>query len=422
MKKTFLRTACLILTLIFLLPLFSACTDEKVYKLGPYTIEEDEYSYLMGMHKKKLLESIGLDESYLNLPTGASNGKTYGEYIEDRYREEFEQSVYTLLFSQALFDEYGLELTPAQKSNISATANAIIYEFGGGSVGVFNDIAKNFGFSDDTLFRIYEKQAKESAVIDHLFGKGYHKLTDEQKEDYYKQDYIHFQVIIVNTLYKKIENSHGDIIYRNLTESERKTMLKLEEEISLFLCSNDLTYNYQLLPKYVGKEDVTTITYEDIFNCVKINDDMLYPQGYYMLKPSSELMQYSNTLSQALLTAEGDVSRTKAKRYFEGDGEITTEDGKETVKEGDYFEYGTAFVKRLPIDDGAWKREENKIFFEDSNFIVGAAQYAFFRTLQSYEDSSPYTLMVNNDLKSRYSLIKVLANELDYYYIYQKVN
>lgn len=402
-----------------MLPLISSCDSDKIYRLGPYEIKKDEYAYLMGMHKKKLLEAIGLDERYINEPISPTDTTTYGEYLEKRYREEFEQSVYTMLFSLALFDEYGLELTDAQKTNIRSTASAIVFEFGGGSTGVFDDIAEPYGFSSHTLYSIYEKQAKESLVIEYLFGDDYSKLNDEQKNDYYKESYLHFQVIVVNTLYKKSESSTGKIIYSNLSEEQRKVQLQLEKEIGLFLCQEDKNYKYQLLPAIIGK-DISEITYEDIWSCKSINDDMTYPQGYYMLEPGINQFMTANTLSVAYMTKEGDVSLTPAKKYFEGGGEIKLPDGSETVKEGDYFEYGTAFIKRLPLDDDAWKRAENETFFKDSNFVVGSAQYALFRTLQTYEESCSYTLMVNEDEKARFSLETIPANEIDYYYFYQK--
>ena len=418
-KGTIIRLCCVALCLILMLPILASCDTSSVYKLGPYKIEKDEYAYLMGMYKKKLLVSIGLDEKYLNSPVNATSSTTYGQYIENKYREEFEQSIYSLLYAQALFDEYDLELSSSQKANIQATASAIIFEFGGGSNGKFNDIAKPFGFSDDTLYSVYEKQAKESAVIKHLLGDDYGKVTNEDKEDYYKENYLHFQVIVVNTLYRKMETSQGETVFLNLNEDERAAALKLEKEVTEFLCNNNSEYNYQLLPKYVGK-DIKDITYEDIWNCDKINDDSVYPQGYYMLKPTPDQMLTVNTLSQAMLTKEGDVSPVSAKRYFEGNGEIKTGDGKEIVKPGDYFEYGTAYIKRLKIDDGAWTKQENEQFFKDSNFTVGAAQHALMGALERYSDTCGYTLMISSDLSARYSFISLPANEIDYYYLYSK--
>lgn len=414
MTKTISRILCVVLCLLLLLPLLAACGKKYVYELGPYSIRKDEYAYLLSTYKRDVLEGLGLDESYLNYPYDSSH--TYGEYIETAYREEFEQSVYTLLYSLALFDEYDLSLTDEEKKSVKTSASTIIMYYGNNSVSKFNSVAKEFGFSDDTIFDIYEKQAKETKLINYLFGKDFSKLTESQKEKNYQDNYIHFQIIVVNTLYQK--NSDGT--FSNLTEEEVKAKKQLENELIELLCRDNYEYNYKVLPALLGKSDMSTVTYEEIWACKAINDDMLYPMGYYMKKPTASQMMNVTTLSQAMLTEIGDISAIAAKRFFEGSGTITTENGKETIKEGDYFEYGTAFIKRLEIDEGAWKKEENKDFFEDSQFLSGVAERVMFETYQSFEESMPYTLVTNTEYRDEYSFINVPANYLDYDYLHGK--
>ncbi len=413
MTKTILRISCAILCLLLCMPVLTACGEENVYELGPYSVTEEEYAYLLCSYKRTILDELGLDESYLGYPVDTTSGTTYGEYIEQAYREEFEQSVYTLLFSLALFDEYGLELSNEQKKSIERSASSVIFYYGDGSVGTFNELAKAYGFTNDTLYDIYEKQAKESMVISHIFGDNYSNVTDANKEDFYQENYLHFQVLVVNTLYQK--NSDGS--FSNLTEGQRKTMQDLENEIIELLIRNNLDYDYKVLPAILEKDDMSTVTYEELWANPQINDDSLYPSGYYMPKPTPAQMLTVNTLSQAMLTKEGDVSPTKAKRYFDGNGSISTENGTETINKGDYFEYGTAFIKRLPIDDEAWKKEENKDFFENS-FTAECAQNLLFKTLQKYEQTCPYTLVVESDIKEEYTFTSIPANYLDYDFIH----
>ena len=412
MKKTILRILCFSLCLILLLPLLSACGEKNVYELGPYSIRKDEYAYLLSVYKRDVLEGLGLDETYLSYSYDSSH--TYGEYIEKAYREEFEQSVYTLLYALALFDEYGLSLTSEEKEAVKTSATSVILYYGNGSVSTFNSLASAYGFSKNTIYDIYEKQAKETKLINYLYGSGFSKLTDEQKENYYSQNYIHFQIIVVNTLYQKNDNG----TFTNLTEEEMKAKKQLEDELVEFLCRNNLEYDYKVLPAILGKSDLTGVTYEEIWANKTINDDSLYPLGYYMKKPSVTQMMTVNTLSQAMLTSIGDVSAIAAKRFFDGKGTISTENGTEEIKEGDYFEYGTAFIKRLDIDEGAWKKTENKDFFDEKQFLSGAAQVDMFNTFQSFEQTMPYTLVVNEEYKSKYSFILTPANYLDYDYLH----
>lgn len=413
MLKRFFCTLCAILCIISCLPVLNSCAADTMYELGPYSIDEEEYAYLMCTHKRQVLETLGLDEAYINYQVSEDNTKTYGEYIESMYREQFEQSVYSLLYAQALFDEYELSLTEEEQESISAVAKAIIYNYGGSNQG-FDRAVEEYGFNHKTIYSIYEKQAKESKVISHVFGDNYDKLTDKQKEYYYTENYIHFQTIVVNCLYQK----NADGTFSNIPEEARKTKLQLVDELSKFLCSEDMEYEYTILPALLNVDDMSKVTYEDIYNNTIINDDLTYPGGMYMVQPNLYQLTVKTTLTQAMATPEGDVSAIEAKRYFEGDGTITLSGTTETVKKGDYFEYGTAFIKRLPLDEGAWKREENKDFFNDSGFISGVARTILFNTYADYEKQCPYTLIVNNTLKEEYSLATMPANRFDYEYFH----
>ena len=105
------------------------------------------------------------------------------------------------------------------------------------------------------------------------------------------------------------------------------------------------------------------------------------------------------------------------KNIFDGDGTIESDDGTTTIKKGDYIEYGSSFIKRLAMEDNAWKDAKYKEYFGDA-FISGAAQHSIFYTLNKYADSCPYTLMLNNDLRATYSLESAIPNYVDYDYIH----
>ena len=405
-----------------LLIILFACGTANVYELGPYSITEDEYAYLLSSYKRTIIDGLGISEDYLDYPIDSSSSTTYGEYIEKMYREEFEQSVYTLLFSLALFDEYGLEFTEEDEEAIEKAAKSVIVYYGDGSPARFDELARPCGFTNETIYSIYEKREKEKAVIHHVLGVNYSNLTETQKDNHYKDNYIHFQVLVVNTLYTQ----NADGTFSNLSESERATMIELEKELTNLLCHEKTDADYKILSALLKKdiiienekgEKVINVTFEELWANERINDDSVYPNGYYMTKPSIYQMSYSNTLSQAMLTKEGDVSVSVAKRFFDGSGSITTENGEETIKKGDYFEYGSAFVKRLPMQDMAWKDPVNKDFFTDDSFLTGAAQSALFDTLQKYEKTCGYTLVSDTALLEEYSFSSVTANYVDYDYL-----
>ena len=411
MFKRIFCTLCAILCMISFLPTMSSCTVGSVYEFGPYSINEEEYAYLMSFYKRQILDSLQMDEEMLGYPVSETDQTTAGETLEKMYREQFEQSVFSLIYSQALFDEYGLTFSEEDQKKIRNLAASVLYTYvPTGSVTAFDSLVAPYGFSYEALCSVYEKQAKESAVISHILGENYSNVTEKQKDNYYKDNYLHFKVIVVNTLYEKKGDS-----FANLIEEERATKLKLEKELKQFLCSNNpLDYDYEVLPALLGVTDMSKVTYDDIWKDSYINDDQEYENGMYMTKPDLFQMTTVNTLSQAMLTEEGDVSTLPAKRYFEGEGSITLGDSDEVINQGDYFEYGTVFIKRLPLEDKAWQDKSNEKFFTDSGFESGAARRVLFNTYSDYEKTTARTLMKNQELTQEFSLATIPANRIDY--------
>ena len=414
MKKTVLRFFALVLCLLLVLPAVSSCDQNgTVYTLGAYTIKSDEYSYLLGMFKKQLMVSFECT-SESDLSYEVREGVTLGEYWEAVYRPGFEQSVLRLLFAQALFDDYGLSINEEAKKNSDEVLNTLIKYYGGFNEKYFNTYlnTNGYGYSADTIRRVYEMQLKESAVMEHLYGLDNSKVTPEQKESYYKDNYMHFQVLVINTLYKKHEDSQGNVTYINLSENEVAYQKLLAKELTELLVSKNLDYDYKIIDK--------TLSYEELWE--KYSDDKEFPQGWYMLEPTATQMATSDTLATALVLREGDCGVVDAKRYFDGDGTIKTENGDEEIKEGDYFAYGSAFIKKLTLDDGAYAREENKDFFDEKTFLSNTAEDAFIKKLNQYETENDITVWYS-DLKNSFTLDGVKANELDYYAFYgQKEN
>ena len=412
MKKRIFTLLIAITLLLSLLPAFTSCNKgDNVYELGAYSIKWDEYEYLMGMQKKITLENLGATESQLG--NQVMEGITLADYMDILYLEEFEQSVLVLLFSQVMFDELGLTLGQDKIDEANNIVQMLIDNFGGGMERVFNKWLSNSGysFSADTLRRVYLMQYKESMVLNHLYGKDRDKLSEDEIENYYQDSYMHFQVLIINTLYKKHTDSNGKVTYINLTEDERKYYKQLESELTALLVDEDLSYNYIIL-----KNDLN-LTFDELYE--KYSDDQFFPQGYYMKKPTSYQFANSDTLATAYLLKEGDCGVIDAKKYFDGDTTIKTENGEEEIKAGDYFTYGSAFIKKLSLDEKAYDREENNEFFPKDSFLKLVSQYTYYKRLSDYEIEKGVSVYYSSG-KDGYSFASVKANELDYYLFYSK--
>ena len=406
MKKTICRTLCLLFLVILLIPTISACgKDRAIYELGDYKITEKEYNYLMGMFKKKVLVTFDSSLTDESLSLELSPGVTLGKYMEARYRDGFEQSLMSLLYSQSLFDELGLSLTDEELNQINATAAAVVAYYGNYSVKEFNKIAKQYGFDDEAMRSVYEMQYKENKVREYLLGVNDSNITNSDRESYYRASYLRYQTLIVNTLYKLHTDSSGEVKFVLLDEYEKAERERLVLELRELLVNKNMDFDYILL-----KED-KNLSYMELWE--KYSDDKFYPSGLYETSsPDAEQLSKSNVLSAAYESKPGEVKVVTAKRYFEGDSSL--EGGEIEIKAGDYFEYGSVFVLRLELDDGAYDRRESEVFFGES-FEAGVANYTYFQHLTKHQDSLPYEIMVSSKIAD-YTFASVKANELDYYY------
>ena len=405
MKKLISRTLCLILMLILALPLLTACGNKEVIKLGKYSLTQKEYVYLAGMYKKQSLVAISPNEMLTDddLSLEISSGVTLGQYLNYKYGAAFEQSILSLLYSQLLFDEYGLTLTEEEKANINATAESIAYYYG-------DDALSAYGFDKKTLKSVYEKQYKENKVRQYILGENNEKITSEQKENYYLDNYLRYKTIIINTVYTIHTDSEGNKSFVYLTEDEKERQELLIKELKELLINKNKDYSYILL-----KDDLN-LSYDELWE--KYSDDKFYPGGCYETSnPTKEELQNNSVLSAAYQSKVGEIKTVTAKRYFGSSGEITGESGTTTIKPGDYFEYGTVFVKRLALDPSPYVKEENRDFFPQSSFEAAVASTVYFNVLTEYEATSAHKIEFTKKA-TEITFDTVKANELDYYYFY----
>lgn len=410
LKKTASRLLCLLLLILVFVPVFSGCNKNKVlYELGEHTITEKEYVYLMGMFKKQLIVSINsslpsnekLTEESLTVEN--QNGVSYNSFLYQTYRESFEQSILTLLYSQLLFDEYGLELTEDERLTINSTAAAIVAYYGESTL-------KDYGFDGETLRSVYEKQFKENKVRQYILGENNSNITDEQIESYYQNNYLRYKMIIINTEYKLHKDSNGETSMVRLSEDEKKSQELLVKELRELLVNNNKSYNYVLL-----KDDLN-LSYDELWE--KYSDEKFYPSGEYRPSdPTDKELESSNVWSAAYQSKVGEVKAVTAKRYFKEGASIGGEGESITVKPGDYFEYGTIFVKRLALDKEPYNRTENNDFFPAGVLEGATANYVYFTTLMEHEKESSLSIDVSEKVVD-ITFENVLANELDYYYLH----
>ncbi len=395
--------------LILTLPVLTACGNKDIFKLGKYSITEKEYTYLMGMFKKQILvneaKNAGatFDFTDEDLSREIQSGVTLGKYIDYKYRASFEQSVLSLLYSQLLFDEYDLSLSLEDEAYIKLAVNEIVNTFG-------EDKLKEYGFDRKTLLSVYEKQSKENKVRAYLLGENNEKVTEEEIESYYLKNYLRYKIIVINTLYKTHTDSAGEksMVFLSDAEKERQEMLVVE--LKELLVNQNKNYKYEILKDDLG------LTYDQLWE--KYSDDKTYPDGGYgPSSPSEEELANNKLLSAAYHSEVGGIKTIVAEKHFTSGATVNGENGTITINPGDYFEYGTVFVKRLPLDSKPYEDPENSSFFPIGGIKAAVANELYFKKLMEHEASSALKMKISEKGAS-ITFYTVKANELDYYFLY----
>jgi len=425
MKNRIIRVAAMLLVLVMMTLALTSCASSKIYKLtdgqhGTYSIREDEYLYFLGYYKAQLVDSLSnstdfVDSpSYWNRPLDAASSQllggsvaTYAEMYELMYRSSIEQMVTTQLFCQLLFDQYELEDT-ALWNKYQGNVDTMLFTFltyYGLSVAELNAQGKSCGISYKLLERIYTMQAKTACVQEYLYGENYEKIdpiiadelyhgSDAMKAEGYL-GYIAYRPIAIHTertikevvnettgkvTYELIPLSAEEKEYKELLAKEIRTLLGMkggfEGEYTYTILRGDETFDelYETYSEDKTYDTVYAMTTTTPSNYGLINALTLTPVGGYA----------ESALSYTMTTANGSVDRS----------------------------VGIEIAKRVELEDKAYEKEENALFFGSFKSTVATIQ--FYRLLKDKMSVYASATKYNTNRMSRFTICGADANTVDY--------
>lgn len=385
---------------------FSSCKNDTVFSLGKYKIKEDHYKYLASMHNRKQYASYQLDIT-TSFDAKFENGLTVGQAL-DTTQGSFLNDVYMLLYSQILFDVYELEIPQELKDTLESNVTTIINYFGGYSEQKFNQKSRTYGFTAKTMREVYEMQMKQTLVVSHLYGEGGEKIDIESLDEIYKNNYMCFQTLVINNVYKLVKETNDE--GEEVTVAEALTDIEIEERNNIIA---DLT-NLFIEPKegYEYKVIDPTKSYEELY--ALYSDDKAYPQGCYTQFPRNAGAQ--NAISAAALLRENDIAKVNANRLFAQGGSFEIGGEKITVNAGDYFTYGSVFVKRLPLGESPYDDELYKDFF--GSFKASAASVLYSEHIADFQANEAGYQIKDHGVYEEIPLSSIYPNDLDYNFLY----
>ena len=232
MKKGFLQTVAMLLALTAILLCLPCCSSEKtkaVLELDGVTVGADVYRYWLSTFKYYFVTNYeDIEDTAESWNRELDDGTTVGEYVE-AYTLQYAKSVVCAL---KLFKQYKLKLPDSTINSIDEQLDELVKYQYGDCMSAFNSaLMATYGMDMKGLRRAFIMEAKVDMVESYLYGNGGKEApTDEERNTFYKENYIRINVIMINTAYELDLGENGIPQYDE--NGEPKIREYTEEEIA----------------------------------------------------------------------------------------------------------------------------------------------------------------------------------------------
>lgn len=264
MKK--IRTTAILLLICMTVSIFVGCAKiETAMEYKGEKISLNLYSYWMSQNKSRYVTSENDTDEYW--ATKYSNGETY----EQKMREIVDFNVKVNLVCQKLFKDMGLELNAEDVKELETGISDLLKAYG--SKSELNKFLSKYNINYGMLSDIYKIELMTATVYDTLYAKnGERYINDQELENYFKENYVQADMIILYTPVEYVRNDKGEIEYDEAT-GNAKTRELTEEEIAA----------KKALAEDIVKKLDNGESFEDLKN--QYNEDAngkTYTEGYFI--------------------------------------------------------------------------------------------------------------------------------------------
>lgn len=361
MKKV-KRIISLCLVFVLLAASFASCSSSTVVmEYEGHKITGNMYQYWLSRYKALYLYSYaGGSDSDSFWETKLSDTVT----AKDLFTNITDENIKKNLICMYLFDEYSLTLPEESKKEIKDKVEQLVEDMGGKKE--FNSYAADFGVNAKQLEEIYLIEEKIEYLRDYLYGaNGAEKVTIEQKNKYYEDNYSRIRHIFFSTSTQYVYDENGNYTYD--ADGNKVTVTPTDEEINKKKVTATAVH-----ARIEAGEDFEKMLEE----YTEDEASKTYKNGYYLTSTAD----YIDEVVEAAFDMEiGEVRLVNSK-------------------------YGVHIVKRYALDDKGYENEENKDFFGDFDDLV--ISEVFQNKLAGYLND----VKVNVEEKEKYSIVTAKAN------------
>lgn len=365
MKK--IKFAALLLALIMIIGTAVGCQSKAaaVMTFKNNVIDENEYCYMLSNYKAVYLYNLfGLTADNQEIWTSKlSEDVTVNDYLTALANSTVLQTVLCL----GLFDEYGLSLSDAEIANIEVQMQN--YITAAGSKSALNKMLSAYGANADTMKSIVIDSLKVAKLRSYLYGEnGISVATDEEKDTYYKENYMCAKLIFISSQKEYEFDENGNCILdektgvyktRDLTEEEKAAKKALFDSVEA---------------RVNAGED-----FDSLMRAYTMNLDMAnYEDGYYFTSNSSFLEQ-----TVISTVSEMEIGTVKS---------LTTDSG-------------WYIIKRCELRDKAYDDDKYKgLMFSDMVDTVHSAKLQ--KLIEPYVDE----VVMDKDIMEKYQIAYCTPN------------
>ncbi len=358
------RIISLFLGAVVILSCLVSCGDnsEAALTLGEHTVTEAMYSYWASSYKGNYMytyDDVENNDKYWS--SELKDGVTVSEYFDDITLD----AVKTTLVNSKLFTENNLSFTEKEIDAIDAYISDLIAERADGSKNLMNTMLGEYGINTKILRNIYLEEEKAAKVYSYLFGEGgEYAVGDEEYSEFYKENYVHFDMIYINNAYQYKTDDDGN---------------RITDEDGYYL-TEDLSEADK------AKKDAEVKAVEDGLNAGESFDELY--------EKYSELKSYENGYYYSAADSYSDVLYYRLVAEAE-----TLEVGQWVSVQSDT---GVCIIKKLELDDKPWENEKNSDFFgkKGADFKSLVAENAYREFIESYFDD----IKVDEEIIKKYSV------------------
>lgn len=358
-----------------------------------YVLTESEYEFLLMYRKYQIFYANGIKAEY--------NSSFSNMFDDEQLTDVMKQTSKTIVAEKYLMDKFNLSIDEKEISELEKTYDTAIKNIGG--KGVFK---RQYGWTWDQMFEYDLAIKRQTLIKDYLYNEetGIEKVTDEELEKYYTENFKQYQIIMIDTKNDIAKDDDGNKIY--LAYDKDGKSVEITDISEEYLKEKEYTLAYSYKTEKIEDEDRTA-------EKAALADVILAE-----LKNGTDFQELALKYSDLFLT-----EYFKNGYIIEGDL-INDEDAIKAISAlevGDYTEEAISIesgsnmyiIKRVELKEKAYEDAyenatdtEYADLFEDYKDTV--ADYKYEQFLEKYVNA----VVEEKDVTGKYSMASVALSPL----------